>query len=41
MALEGVHVVPGLVPSAKEGAIVVQVLLTIEDEEEHAAFLGS
>jgi 2-phosphoglycerate kinase len=36
VALEGVHVVPGLVPSAKEGAIVVQVLLTIEDEEEHA-----
>jgi 2-phosphoglycerate kinase len=36
VALEGVHVVPGLVPSAKEGAIVVQVLLTIDDQEEHA-----
>jgi 2-phosphoglycerate kinase len=36
VALEGVHVVPGLVPSAKEGAVVVQVLLAIEDEEEHA-----
>jgi 2-phosphoglycerate kinase len=36
VALEGVHVVPGLVPSSKEGAIVVQVLLAIEDSEEHA-----
>jgi 2-phosphoglycerate kinase len=36
MALEGVHVVPGLVPSAVEGAIVVQALLAIEDEDEHA-----
>jgi 2-phosphoglycerate kinase len=36
VALEGVHVVPGLVPSAKEGAVVVQVMLAIEDEEEHA-----
>ncbi len=36
VALEGVHIVPGLVPSEKEGAIVVQVLLTIDDEDEHA-----
>ncbi|HEX2505508.1 MAG TPA: hypothetical protein VHK22_04805 [Gaiellaceae bacterium] len=36
VALEGVHVVPGLVPSSKEGAIVVQVLLAIEDAEEHS-----
>ena len=36
VALEGVHIVPGLVPSEKEGAVVVQVLLTIDDEDEHA-----
>jgi 2-phosphoglycerate kinase len=35
VALEGVHVVPGLVPN-EQGAVVVQVLLTIEDEDEHA-----
>jgi 2-phosphoglycerate kinase len=35
VALEGVHVVPGLVPK-EQGAVVVQVLLTIEDEDEHA-----
>lgn len=37
MALEGVHVVPGLVPAALEGAMVCQCLLAIENEEEHAA----
>jgi 2-phosphoglycerate kinase len=36
MALEGVHLVPGLVPAAVEGAVVVQALLAIEDEDEHA-----
>jgi 2-phosphoglycerate kinase len=36
MALEGVHMVPGLVPAAVEGAVVVQALLAIEDEDEHA-----
>jgi 2-phosphoglycerate kinase len=36
VALEGVHVVPGLVSTEKAGAVVVQVLLTIEDEDEHA-----
>ena len=36
MALEGVHVVPGLVPAAVQGAVVVQALLAIEDEDEHA-----
>jgi 2-phosphoglycerate kinase len=36
MALEGVHVVPGLVPASLEGAIVSQCVITIEDEEEHA-----
>lgn len=37
MALEGVHVVPGLVPKGVDGAVVVQVILTIDDEQEHAA----
>jgi 2-phosphoglycerate kinase len=36
MALEGVHVVPGLVPASLEGAIVSQCVIAIEDEEEHA-----
>ena len=37
MALEGVHIVPGLVPSSLDGAIVFQCLLAISDEEEHAS----
>ena len=36
MALEGVHVVPGLVPRSLPGAVVVQCVVAIEDEEEHA-----
>lgn len=36
LALEGVHVVPGLVPTALEGAIVAQCVVVVEDEEEHA-----
>ena len=36
MALEGVHVVPGLVPASLEGAIVAQCLIAIHDEDEHA-----
>ena len=36
MALEGVHVVPGLVPGSLEGAIVAQCLIAIHDEQEHA-----
>jgi 2-phosphoglycerate kinase len=36
LALEGVHLVPGLLPPL-EGAVFCQVLLAIEDEEEHAA----
>jgi 2-phosphoglycerate kinase len=36
MALEGVHIVPGLVPSSLEGAIVSQCVIAISDEEEHA-----
>jgi hypothetical protein len=36
IALEGVHLVPGLVPARLEGAILVQCVLAISDEEEHA-----
>jgi 2-phosphoglycerate kinase len=36
MVLEGVHLVPGLLPSTIEGALVVQCVLAIQDEEEHA-----
>ena len=36
LALEGVHLVPGLIPPV-EGAVFCQVLLVIEDEEEHAS----
>jgi 2-phosphoglycerate kinase len=36
LALEGVHLVPGLIPPV-EGAVFCQVLLAIEDEEEHAS----
>jgi 2-phosphoglycerate kinase len=36
MVVEGIHVVPGLVsPEPADGAIVVQALLAIEDEESH------
>ena len=36
LALEGVHLVPGALPRAYSGAVVVQCLLAIEDEDEHA-----
>jgi 2-phosphoglycerate kinase len=36
LALEGVHLVPGLIPPV-DGAVFCQVLLMIEDEEEHAS----
>ncbi len=36
MALEGVHIVPGLVPSSLDGTIIAQCLIAISDEEEHA-----
>ncbi len=36
MALEGVHIVPGLVPSSLAGAIVSQCVIAISDEDEHA-----
>ena len=35
MVLEGVHLVPGMLPRI-EGALVVQCVLEIEDEEEHS-----
>jgi 2-phosphoglycerate kinase len=35
MVLEGVHLVPGLVPSTLEGAILVHVVVGISDEEVH------
>ena len=33
---EGVHLVPGLLPTRLEGAVVCPFVLTIEDEDEHA-----
>jgi 2-phosphoglycerate kinase len=35
MVLEGVHLVPGLVPATLDGAILVHVVLGISDEEVH------
>ena len=34
--LEGVHLVPGMVPTSLEQAVLVQCVLAIEDEEAHA-----
>jgi 2-phosphoglycerate kinase len=34
MAIEGVHLVPGMTPPV-EGPLVVQCVIVIEDEEEH------
>jgi len=36
MVLEGVHLVPGMVPPAIEGALVVHAVIAIENEEHHA-----
>lgn len=36
MVIEGVHLVPGLLALPAEGALVVQCVLAIPDEEEHA-----
>jgi 2-phosphoglycerate kinase len=36
MVLEGVHLVPGLLPSPQEGALVTACVLKIEDESAHA-----
>jgi 2-phosphoglycerate kinase len=35
MVLEGVHLVPGLLPSVLEGALIVQVVIEIADEDVH------
>jgi 2-phosphoglycerate kinase len=35
MVIEGVHLMPGLVPAEIEGALVVHVVLHIEDEDVH------
>jgi 2-phosphoglycerate kinase len=34
--VEGVHLVPGMLPRTYEGAVLVQCMLAIEDEDEHA-----
>jgi 2-phosphoglycerate kinase len=35
MVLEGIHLVPGMVPDQIEGALIVQVVMMIEPEEVH------
>src|SRR5881409_887635 len=37
MVLEGVHLVPGLLPKQIEGALVVECVLSIDDAEAHAS----
>ena len=37
MVLEGVHLVPGMLPTEIDGALVVQFVLAIEDVEAHAS----
>jgi len=37
MVLEGVHLVPGMLPKEIEGALVVECVLGIEDAEAHAS----
>jgi 2-phosphoglycerate kinase len=41
MVLEGVHLVPGLLPASIEGVLVVQCVLAIEDEVEHASHFSA
>jgi len=36
IALEGVHLVPGALPGAYDGAVVAQCVLAIENEDDHA-----
>ena len=36
MVLEGVHLVPGMLPREIEGALVVECVLAIDDEKTHA-----
>ena len=35
MVLEGVHLVPGMLPAELEGALLVHVVIEIRDEEVH------
>jgi 2-phosphoglycerate kinase len=35
MVLEGVHLVPGLVPAELDGALLLHVIVGIDDEEAH------
>jgi len=37
MVLEGVHLVPGMLPKEIEGALVVECVLSIDDAEAHAS----
>jgi 2-phosphoglycerate kinase len=37
MVLEGVHLVPGMLPKQIEGALVVECVLAIDDAEAHAS----
>jgi 2-phosphoglycerate kinase len=37
MVLEGVHLVPGMLPKQIEGALVVECVLSIDDNEAHAS----
>jgi 2-phosphoglycerate kinase len=37
MVLEGIHLVPGMLPVLLEGAVVVQFVLRIDDEKAHAS----
>ena len=39
IVLEGVHLVPGLVPEELEGALVVHVIVAIPDEQAHRTAL--
>jgi 2-phosphoglycerate kinase len=41
MVLEGVHLVPGMLPASIEGALVVPCVLAIEDERAHAAHFST
>src|ERR1700720_2645042 len=37
MVLEGIHLVPGMLPREIEGALVIQFVLAIDDVEAHAS----
>jgi 2-phosphoglycerate kinase len=41
MVIEGVHLVPGLLPASIDGVLVVQCVLAIEDEDEHASHFSA